>query len=168
MGEFVCELDHLHLLMWEVTIPAKAPNPERVLKIVVSYSMHCFTRKPSTDEIVSAEADYSDSQEMRIFDSGRWASYKRLPSIIADLEKSRCFHSGREEFITTEIVENDRKYEYAVFFTVTKTIKTQGADLNLFVNSAHVRTDALKHKKPIKFSIILLNRFLGRTIRPPS
>ncbi|WP_427961736.1 hypothetical protein [Acidithiobacillus sp.] len=91
MGEFVCELDHLHLLMWEVTIPAKAPNPVRVVKIVVSYSMHCFTRKPSTDEIVSAEAKYSDNREMRIFDSGRWALSKRLPSIVADLEKDAVY-----------------------------------------------------------------------------
>jgi len=122
MGGNVYELDHLHPLLWEVTIPAKAQNAERVLKIVVSYSMHCFTRKPSTDEDVAADAWYSDSREKRVFDSGRWALSKRLPSII-------------------------------------------GADLNLFINSAHERIDALKYKKPIRFFIILLNRLLGKPIR---
>ncbi|MHB1704785.1 MAG: hypothetical protein ACYCSH_01875, partial [Acidithiobacillus sp.] len=165
MGGNVYELDHLHPLLWEVTIPAKATNSERVLKIVVSYSMHCFTRKPSAGEIVAADARYSDNRETRVFDSGRWALSKRLPSIIADLEKRRCLHSGREEFITVDMVEDGRKFEYAVFFTVTKANKTEGADLNLFINSAHERIDALKYKKPIKFFTILLNRFLGRPIR---
>ncbi|MDA8152614.1 MAG: hypothetical protein M0003_07840 [Acidithiobacillus sp.] len=165
MGGNVYELDHLHPLLWEVTIPAKAQNAERVLKIVVSYSMHCFTRKPSTDEDVAADVWYSDSREKRVFDSGRWALSKRLPSIIADLERRRCLHSGREEFITVDMVEDGRKFEYAVFFTVTKANKTEGADLNLFINSAHERIDALKYKKPIKFFVILLNRLLGKPIR---
>ena len=165
MSGNVYELDHLHPLLWELTIPAKAPNPERILKIVVSYSMHCFTRKPSTDEDVAADAWYSDSREKRVFDSGRWALSKRLPSIIAGLERRRCLHSGREEFITVDMVEDGRKFEYAVFFTVTKASKTDGADLNLFINSAHERNDALKYKKPIKFFIILLNRFQGKSIQ---
>ena len=158
-------MDHLHPLLWEVTISAKAPNPERNLKIVVSYSMHCFTRKPSANEDVAADAWYSDSRERRVFDSRRWSLSKQLPSIIAGLERRRCLHSGREEFLTVDIVEDSRKFEYAVFFTVTKANKTEGADLNLFINSAHERIDALKYKKPIKFFTILLNRFLDKPIR---
>ena len=158
-------MDHLHPLLWEVTIPAKAPNPERNLKIVVSYSMHCFTRKAFAGEIVAADARYSDNRETRIFDSERWALSKQLSSIIADLGKRRCLHSGREEFITVDMVEGGRKFEYAVFFTVTKANKTAGADLNLFINSAHERIDALNYKKPIKFFNILLNRFLGKPIQ---
>ena len=63
MGGNVYAMDHLGPFLWEVTIPAKAPNPERILKIVVSYSMHCFTRKPSADEDVAADAWYSDTHK---------------------------------------------------------------------------------------------------------
>ncbi len=61
------------------------------------------------------------------------------------------------------MVEDGRKFEYAIFFTVTKANKTDGADLNLFINSAHKRIDALKHKKPIKFFTILLFHSRVRT-----
>lgn len=65
-------------------------------------------------------------------------------------------HTGREEFVTLEVLHQGRVFDYAVFFTVTKVKKAEGAHLNLFVNSAHERHDPLKYKKPIAFKFILL------------
>ena len=166
MGDEVFELEHLHPALWDITIPAKGKNPERNLTVAVSYSLHCFTRQEKAGETVAADAWYSDSRESRVFDRERWALSYSLPEIMSTLEKRRCLHTGREEFVTVEILHEGRTVEYAVFFTVTKSGKA-GVDLNLFVNSAHERVEAIKHKKPIRFHVILLNRYLGKTIKPP-
>lgn len=166
MGEEVFNLEHLHPTLWEITIPAKGKNPERNLMVSVSYSLHCFTRREKEDETVAEDAWYSDSRESRVFDGERWALSKYLPEIIATLEKRRCLHTKHEEFVTVEILHEERTIEYAVFFTVTKSGKA-GVDLNLFVNSAYERAESIKHKKPIRFHVILLNRYLGKVIKPP-
>lgn len=161
------DLTHLHPKLLEITIPASGKNAERNLRIAVSYSLHCFARSELPDELVPADSWCSDSRERRVFDVDRWHLSTRLPAIIASLEKRRCLHTGREEFVTIEIIENGRKFDYAVFFTVSRAGKGKGADLNLYVNSAHERTDKLVYTKPISFHFILLNRYLGRDIKPP-
>jgi hypothetical protein len=160
-------LNHLHPHEWEVTIPAKDGKPARCLQIMVSYSLHCFTRRPKDGEEIPDAAWYSDSRESRVFDVVRWELSKYLPDIITTLEQRRCLHTGREEFVTVEMLHEGRHFDYAVFFTVTKARKS-GADLNLFVNSAHERVEAIKYKKPIRFHVILLNRHLGKPIKLPT
>ncbi|MFW6346810.1 MAG: hypothetical protein ACOC0M_10845 [Halomonas sp.] len=91
---------------------------------------------------------------------------QQLPGIIETLGQRRCLHTGREEFVTLKMIQWGREIDYAVFFTVSKARKSQ-ADLNLFVNSAHERYNRLKHTKPIKFDVILVNRFRNRPITPP-
>lgn len=165
-GEVYC-LDHLHPWQWAVTIPSKPPSPERLLLLAVSYSLHCFTRQAAPGEVVPDDGWYADSRERRVFDPRRWALSKRLPEIIASLESRRCLHSGREEFLTVEVIEEGRRFDYVMFFTVTKSGKGKGADLNLFINSAHERTDAIRYKKPVRLHFILLNRYLGKPLHAP-
>jgi hypothetical protein len=159
-------LDHLHPYPWEIVIPSKDGKPDRCLQVLVSYSLHCFTRRPKDGEAIPDDAWYSDSRESRVFDVLRWELSKYLPDIITSLEQRRCLHTGREEFVTVEVLHEGRQFEYAVFFSVTKGGKS-GANLNLFVNSAHERTEAIKYKKPIRFHFILLNRYMGKPIKPP-
>ena len=149
MGKQEFSLDHLHPHFWEITIPSTGKHPARSLQLAVSYSLHCFTRRLKDGETVSGELS------------------KYLPDIIATLEQRRCLHTGREEFVTVEVLHEGQTLDYAVFFTVTKGGKS-GADLNLFVNSAHDRAESIKHKKPIRFHLILLNRYLGKPIKPPA
>lgn len=161
------DLGHLHPCTWEVVIPGKGDKTDLVLKVNVSYSLHCFAREPKPGEEVRQDYWYEDSREKRVFCELRWELSKRLPEIIATLPDRRCMHTGHEEFITLEVIYQDRTFEYAVFFTVTKAKKVEGAHLNLFVNSAHERHDPLQYKKPIKFHFILLNRYRGKQIKPP-
>lgn len=72
-----------------------------------------------------------------------------------------------QAFVAPQVLHEGRQFEYAVFFSITKGGKS-GANLNLFVNSAHERTEAIKYKKPIRFHFILLNRYMGKTIKPPA
>lgn len=159
-------LEHLHPQKVTITIPAKGKNPERNLSVAISYSIHCFTHKQEDSEQLSTEETYSDSRETRAFDIERWKLSKHLPEIINTLDQRRCLHTGREEFVTVDIVENGRTIEYAVFFTVTKGGKS-GCDLNLYVNSAHERNQPLRYKKPIRFHFILMNRYQNKQIKPP-
>lgn len=161
------DLSHLHPHLWEVTIPADAKNPEMILKVNVTYGLHCFARSPNQGEQVDPELTYSDSRETRVFCDVRWELSKQLPAIISTLGERRVMHTGREEFVTLEIIHQGKTIEYAVFFTVTKAAKVEGVHLNLFVNSAHERYDPLRYPKPIKFKFILLNRYQGKEIKVP-
>lgn len=167
VGGVTYDLSHLHPHLWVVTIPGKDDKPDLELKVNVSYGLHCFAREKLPKEQVSNDLWYADSRETRVFCLQRWELSKLLPSIIATLTERRCTHTGREEFVTLEMVTNGRTFDYAVFFTVTKAKKADGAQLNLFVNSAHERYDPLKYKKPISFKFILLNRYLGKEIKVP-
>ncbi|MBA2929466.1 hypothetical protein G9Q86_12870 [Pseudomonas sp. CCUG 57209] len=167
IGETVYDLSHLSPHLWEITIPGREGKPELPLRVNITYGLHCFARAPLPGEIVSADGWYEDSREKRVFCCLRWELSKRLPDIIATLGERRCMHTGREEFVTVEVVHQGRTFDYAVFFTVTKAKKAEGAHLNLFVNSAHERYDPLKYKKPISFKFILLNRYLGKAIKTP-
>lgn len=166
VGQTVYELDHLHPHHREHVIAARGDNPERRFLLNVSYGLHCFTRRPLPGEAIPQEGWYSDSRERRVFCPERWELSQQLPGIIETLGQRRCLHTGREEFVTLKMIQWGREIDYAVFFTVSKARKSQ-ADLNLFVNSAHERYNRLKHTKPIKFDVILVNRFRNRPITPP-
>lgn len=160
------DLSHLHPTTQTLAIPAKGNAPERHLSLAVSYSLHCFTRRSKEDESVPNESWYSDDREQRVFDEIRWQLSFHLPAIVSTLESRRCLHTGHEEFVTVSIIHEGRELEYAVFFTVSKG-KKSGADLNLFINSAHERTEPLKYTKPIRFQFIALNRYLNKPIKSP-
>lgn len=166
MSGEIFHLDHLHPTQIEYVIPAKGDNPERCFSLSVSYGMHCFTRRRYDAEQVPTEGWYSDSRERRVFCRDRWELSRHLPEIIISLDRRKCLHTGREEFVTIKVMQRGRTFDYAVFFTVSKGGKS-GADLNLFVNSAHERFNALKYTKPIGFQIILMNRYQGKKIRAP-
>lgn len=166
VNQTVYSLDHLHPYQREHVIPAKGDNPERRFVLNTSYGLHCFTRKARKGEQVSSSNLYADSRETRVFCPERWELSQQLPNIIDTLGQRRCLHTEGEEFVTLKVVQWGREFDYAVFFTVSKGGKS-GADLNLFVNSAHERFNTLKHKKPIKFDVILMNRYLNRPIKKP-
>lgn len=168
VGGVTYDMSHLHPHLWEVTIPGKDGKPDLVLKVNVSYSLHCFAREKLPGEMVSSDYWYQDTREKRVFCLQRWELSKQVPGIVATLGERRCMHTGQEEFVTLEVVHQGRTFEYAVFFTVTKALKAEGVHLNLFVNSAHERYDPLVYKKPISFKFILLNRYMGKEIKRPS
>ena len=151
------DLSHLHPTTQTLTISAKGTHPERHLTLAISYSLHCFTRRSKAEEPVPDELWYSDDREQRVFDELRWQLSLHLPDIINSLPERKCLHTGREEFVTVQVLHEGRELEYAVFFTVT----------NVFINSAHERTEPLRYTKPIRFQFIVLNRFLNKPIKPP-
>lgn len=166
MAGEVFDLSHLHPYETEYVVPPKGSNPERRFKVHVSFGLHCFTKTPDDAAAVPGDGWYSDNRERREFCRERWKLSQLLPEIVSTLDNRKCLHTGREEFVTIEVIENGRKFDYAVFFLITKGGKS-GADLNLVIVSAHERYNALKYKKPIRFQVILMNRYQGKPIKVP-
>lgn len=158
------DLSHLHPTEQLLHIPARGKAVERNFTIAISYSLHCFTRRVKEGEQILDDLWYRDDREKRVFDETRWQLSFHLPEIVTTLDNRRCLHTGREEFVTVQILHEGKNLEYAVFFTISKG-KKSGADLNLFVNSAHERTAVLKYTKPIRFQFIVLNRYLNKPIK---
>jgi hypothetical protein len=90
-----------------------------------------------------------------------------LPGIIAVLAKRKCYHTGRGNFFTVEVVDDaGNRVEYEVYFNAYRSI----GRLNLVVQSAYVRDWAHSnrpHTKPIGFNIILYNVLNGKEIKIP-
>jgi hypothetical protein len=164
--------DLFHLRPCSVTYrqPANDRAPEKVFEVDVEYSLHCFTHGVSNDDFGSSDLLYSDNRETRVFDFERYELSKLLPEAIGNLPWSRCFHAGRGNYFSIEIVHaNGHVREYDIFFAATRS--SRRGRINLFVQSAYIR-DA-KHasnrpaRKPISFWVILFNTLHRRPIRIP-
>ena len=141
--------------------PAKGTNPPRGYKVDVIFSLHCFTRSMGS-ETPDPDLLYSDTREMRIFDFQRYHLSRQLPTIIEGLMTHKCFHTGRGNFFTIRVLDEEgNKIEYEIYFTASKA--SAGGVINLYVQSAYAR-DAMHRTnrprtdpKPIGFAIILHN-----------
>jgi hypothetical protein len=93
---------------------------------------------------------------------------QRLPQFVEGLMGQRCFHTGKGNFFTVEIVDDEGKHlEYEVYFTASRA---KNGCLNLFVQSAYVRDNVhvnRPRRKPIGFHVILFNTQNNRPIVEP-
>src|SRR5690554_3275307 len=106
MAGEVFDLSHLHPYETEYVVPPKGGNPERCFRVQVSFGLHCFTKTPDDAAAVPEDGWYEDNRERRAFCRERWKLSQRLPEIVATLGSRRCLHTGREEFVTIEVVED--------------------------------------------------------------
>lgn len=150
------DLSHLHPKHITYVQPSKADKPAIQYKVSVSFSMHCFTRGLKEKERPDRTMLYSDARETRVFDFQRYELSKELPEIIQNLSNRKCYHTGKGNFFTVELVGDlGQKVEYDVFFEASR-IK----GLVLFVQRAYVRDAQHRSRpraKPIRFEVILYN-----------
>lgn len=163
------DLSHLHSRRYEYVQPEKGGKPARRYKVDVIFSLHCFTRGGKAGETPDPALLYSDHRETRIFDFQRYELSRQLPGIVQKLGGLRCYHTGRENFFTIELVDhNGNKVEYEIYFTASRSSK-RGV-INLFVQSAYVRDQQHRanrpDKKSINFYVILFNVQNDRPIKP--
>jgi hypothetical protein len=130
--------------------------------------MHCFTRGRRDGEAPNSNVLYSDRREARIFDLQRYRLSLGLPQIVETLIDRKCYHAGRENFFSVEMLDDERKpVQYEVYFAVWRA---SGGRLNLIVQSAYVRDKSHTNKpqrKPIRFHVILFNTQNGNPITVP-
>ncbi len=166
--ERVYDLAHLHPRTVEYAQPAKGTAPERIYRVDIRFGLHCFTRGRQVKEASDSDLHYADERETRIFDFERYELSKYLPDIIAGLERRKCFHTGKGNFFSIEIVLNGGgTVEYDIFFVASRSALR--GRINLFVQSAYVRdkdhSSSRPAKKPIGFYVILFNTLHNRPIK---
>jgi hypothetical protein len=74
------DLSHLHPQSVEFVQPAKGSNPERVYRVQIIFSLHCFIRA-ADDTFADSGLLYRDSRESRVFDFRRYEFSHHLPAI---------------------------------------------------------------------------------------
>lgn len=162
------DLSHLHDRQQKFTIPAKGDKPEQVFEVDVEFGLHCFTSGVKPGQLLNPLLKYCDSRECRNFDIHRYHLSKGIPAIVDELSRRRCFHSGKGNFFLVELVDDQgQKHEYEIYFAMSKSGRGNGV-LNLFVQSAYIRTTGNQPiKKPIGFNVLLYNTQQGKPIKAP-
>lgn len=147
-------------------------SEELVVDVVVFFSCHCFTRGATKEERDDLEEKYwyIDEYEARVLDPERYAlSTQFLPRLIEELEKRHIKSTGKENFMTIEIIEKSgQSVPYVVFFDVFKDLKRKRR-LLLTVQSAYVKEDStnrMKSGKKVNFPVLLRAVYEGRKIKP--
>ena len=164
------DLAHLHPFEAMYEQPAQKGLPARRYIVDVVFGLHCFTRGSDEDQAVDAKMLYADAREIRVFDFDRYELSKLLPGILRGLGQRRCFHTGRGNFFSIEIVRRDgRVVEYDIFFAVSRS--SRKGRINLFVQSGYIRdkTHASNRPatKPISLYVILFNTLNNKPIKVP-
>jgi hypothetical protein len=170
-GQDTYDLGHLHPKTITYVQEAKGDKPERTYTVEVVFSLHCFTRGFKDGEVPNPALCYSDDRETRVFDFQRYQLSQHLPAFVEDLPKRKCYHSGKGNFFTIELVNEQTgcQVEYEIYFAASRASK-KGA-INLFVQSAYVRDVQHQANRPrrksIRFHIILFNVLNNIEIKIP-
>jgi hypothetical protein len=134
----IYDLSHLDQFTFEFVVPEKDGRPRQAYGIDVLFSWHCFTRGIAEGEHLPEALAYSRGRETRLFDERRYRFSRQLPSIIRGIGTRKCFHSGKGNFFTVELTDEEgSRIDYTIFFKISRTAK-RGA-LTLRVESAYAR-----------------------------
>jgi len=145
----VYDLTHLHPKTLVYEQAAKGDKPSRRYTVDVAFGLHCFTRRIEEARERDTALIYADNREARIFDFRRYQLSRLLPEIIAGLPLRKCYHTGKGNFFSIEITEeNGQRVEYDIFFVASRS--SRKGVLNLFVQSAYVRDSQYASSRPEK------------------
>jgi hypothetical protein len=170
-GQDTHDLGHLHPRTITYFQEAKGDKPARTYAVEVHFSMHCFTRGFKPGEAPDPDLCYSDHRETRVFDFQRYSLSKQLPATVDDLSKRKCYHTGRGNFFTIELVNHltGCRVDYEIYFTAVRSARAGVVDL--YVQSAYVRDPQHGNNRPqrkaISFHVILFNVLNNMKIRVP-
>lgn len=170
-------LSHLDTFYVEYVQPAKGDKDEKIYRCLIEFSHHCFTKSPNIHKNEKL-SDYSQSlhykteKETRIWDWERYELSKKLPSILRNIDKQKCFFtSANDKFLTVSIQNrNGESVDYEIYFSLKKS---HTCDVHIFINRAYLRSDDYKpssgklKRKPISFFVLLTNTIMNKRIRKP-
>ena len=100
----------------------------------------------------------------------RYELSKLLPDIITTLLERKCYHTGKGNFLTVEIItEEGRHQNYEIYFVVSRS---KLGILTLYIQSAYLGDKIHPAKnsriKKIGFNVILFNTLRNKPIKPPT
>lgn len=163
------DLRHLHPTTLTYVQPSDSNSPERIYLVDIQFGLHCFTRGIGVEGAADRTMLYSDARESRIFDFSRYELSKRLPSLVRNLTRCKCYHTNHGNFFTVYLIgDGKEKDRYEVYFALSRS--TRSKVLNLFVQSAYVRDAhhySRRKMKSVRFFVLLFNTLNNRPISPP-
>lgn len=148
-------LNHLHPQLVTYRLPPTVLRPSRDALVLVTYSLHCFTRSPKTGEVVAPEAVYHRNREGRLFCQTRWEYSQDLPRIVNTILERRCFRTDRRNHVLFSSAQTEAGQEYAVFFVLKAAAEGRDWDATMMVLSAHPREGFRPRGKPSKYRELL-------------
>lgn len=172
-------LDHLQDARYQVVIEASNKHPELRCTLLVQYSSHCVSWGPKH----GATIDFSTHGEQRriIDDKGvhrcfcdiRYKLSHHLPGIFKTFPDRLCLFTGRDNWLTVEIINASGQCEkYEVFFSITRQSRRM---LRIYVESAYIREAGYPENKPVNLKrrdkvrakVLLAKKLRGEPIRRP-
>ena len=160
-NEVTYDLSHLWPVLWLYEQPATKNKQARIYRIRIIYSLHCFTKgkEDHHDPLLS----YADAREARTFCVDRHNQSYALPDVIKNIGNGYVLHTGHLNYLRVDIGNS----QYEVYFSVTRS-NEEGADLQIYVQSAYIRTRGGQPKAgKIRFSVIAFNTLNNKPIKPP-
>ena len=147
------DLTHLHPFTFSLHLDALSEMPAITFEIDVTFGLHCFTEELKEEH--SATYHYADMREIRAFNMERYELSRKLPEIIQDLDRRRCYEAQHNNYMTFEIIRNGMAVQYQIYFKVTQKRDVEGR-LHLFVQSAFPKDQPKKvqREKPRLFKTI--------------
>lgn len=175
------DLSHLTPFLHEFTQAAQDGKEMRQYRVIFEFSHHCFTKSPNkykgeTLADYDAELHYHTEKETRIFCLERYVLSKKLPDILKEMDKNKCFFTSADDKFMTISIEDDKgeSVDYEIYFSLKKSkIKNDQCDLYIFINSAYKRTPEYQLQqprgrlKPISLFVLLYNTLNNKRIRKP-
>lgn len=140
--------DLSHLIDCEIPYKTELKNKQVVnLTLGLSYSCHCYSRKPLKGETFFPSDIVMDGKSLRIFSSYRYHLSKNLPRIFKELfdpnnYRQKVFTTQFHNLVCVKVLENgidevgeqDGKISYYIFFSLKKEGKKK---ISCFVESAY-------------------------------
>ena len=163
--------EHLEPFSFPYTIATAGATVS--LFVDVTFSCHCFTRKPAPGASLPAnEWLFRTDREVRILDRQRYDhSRQLLPSVIHCFDDRKILFASTENYITVEATDtNGVAGYYQVFFTVLRkegvrarvALTVQSA---YFVDYVHRRIQPAS-KRPVRFKLIVTAAYERRKLKP--
>jgi hypothetical protein len=170
LNKQVYDLSHLHPRIMSYSHQLKGSQLTNNYTVQIIFGLHCFTRGMKNDVDIDVSLHYSDSRECRVFDFTRYELSKLLPDIIGTLLERKCYHTGKGNFLTVEIITEDGHHQnYEIYFVVSRS---KLGILTLYVQSAYLGDKIHPAKnsriKKIGFNVILFNTLRNKPIKPPA
>ena len=173
------DLSHLSDKIYQFTIEASGNYPEINASMLVQYGSHCVSWGPRHGEVIDFtvhgdERRIIDGNDIhRCFCENRYQWSKNLPNIFSTLVDRHCFFTGRQNWLTIEILDPSGEHlEYEVFFRITRQSTHM---LRVYVESAYVRNSSHLRSRPmprrrrdkVRAKVLLAKRLRGEALRPP-
>ena len=153
-----------HLANFEFSLALDAQASVSIA-LQVQFSAHCFSERFDA-ALHQPEHRYSYAGELRAFDLERYQLSLQLPDLIRSLGQRKVNFTRENNYLLVEHVDMQNvRQQYVVFFDLKRA--KAGRALQLFVQTAYVKTALPRSLDTIRFRILAAAIWEGRSVHSP-